>query len=36
MRNRREIDKNKNCILVSKKGERKGDVAKEKGIWRNW
>jgi len=34
MRNRREIDKNKNCILVSKKGkkggcgERKGDMAK--------
>jgi hypothetical protein len=24
----REIDKNENCILVSKKGERKGDMAK--------
>jgi hypothetical protein len=28
MRNRKEIEKNENYILVLKKGERKGDMAK--------
>jgi hypothetical protein len=31
MRNRREIDKNKNCILVSKKGEKGGMWRKKRG-----